>query len=61
MAITRITGGNVRLVQRLFGQAERILRIDALRTIMEEVVEAAREQPVIGHLPRVAHRRSGAT
>ncbi len=50
-AVARITGGNFRLVQRLFSQVERILRINALRTVTKEVVEAAREQLVIGHLP----------
>lgn len=32
-AIARITGGNIRLVQRLFAQIERILQINALQTI----------------------------
>jgi len=47
-AITRITGGNFRLVQRLFAQIERILQINGLRTITGEMVQAAREQLVIG-------------
>jgi DNA transposition AAA+ family ATPase len=50
-AIARITGGNFRLVQRLFSQMERILRINRLRTITQEEVEAAREQLVVGALP----------
>ena len=50
-AIARITGGNFRLVQRLFSQIARILRINQLQTITQEVVAAAREQLVIGHLP----------
>jgi len=50
-AIARVTGGNFRLVQRLFSQIERILRINALQTITQEVVEAAREHLVVGSLP----------
>lgn len=47
-AIARITGGNFRLLQRLFTQMERILRINQLRSVTKEVVEAARETLVIG-------------
>src|SRR5581483_3158254 len=36
-AIIRITGGNFRLVQRLFSQIERILAINALRAVTPEV------------------------
>lgn len=47
-AITRITGGNFRLIQRLFTQIERLLQINELRIVTKEVVEAARESLVIG-------------
>ncbi len=49
-AVTRITRGNFRLVQRLFAQVDRILQINGLRTVSKEVVEAARENLVIGPL-----------
>jgi DNA transposition AAA+ family ATPase len=50
-AIARITGGNFRLVQRLFAQIARTLEINEMRLITKEVVETARESLVIGPLP----------
>jgi DNA transposition AAA+ family ATPase len=47
-AIARITGGNFRLLQRLFVQIGRILKINGLSAITDEVVEAARSTLVIG-------------
>ena len=47
-AIVRITGGNFRLVHRLFVQIERILRINDLHLVTDDVVEAARSIFVIG-------------
>lgn len=46
--IVRITSGNFRLVHRLFVQIERILRINGLKAITDDVVEAARSVLVIG-------------
>ncbi len=47
-SIIKITGGNFRLIQRLFTQIERILEINNLNAITTEVVEAARDSLVIG-------------
>lgn len=47
-AVTRITRGNFRLLHRLFAQIERVLKINALATITNDVVEAARSTLVIG-------------
>jgi DNA transposition AAA+ family ATPase len=47
-AIIRITGGNFRLLQRLFAQIGRLLTLNGLHTVTQEVVEAARECLIIG-------------
>jgi DNA transposition AAA+ family ATPase len=47
-ALIRMTGGNFRLLQRLFSQMERVMQINHLAVITKEVVEAARELLVIG-------------
>jgi len=47
-AISRITRGNFRLLERLFPQIERVLRINELQTITNDVVEAAASTLVIG-------------
>jgi DNA transposition AAA+ family ATPase len=47
-SIVRITGGNFRLLHRLFVQIGRILKINGLSAITDDVVEAARSALVIG-------------
>lgn len=47
-AMARITGGNFRLLHRLFVQIERVLRINDLTVITNDVVDAARSTLVIG-------------
>ena len=60
-AIARVTGGNFRLVQRLFSQIERVLTINGLASVTTEVVDAASETLVIGGVcPRVLDQPSPA-
>lgn len=47
-AIERITRGNFRLLERLFPQIRRVMRINQLETITDDVVEAAASILVIG-------------
>lgn len=47
-AIVRMTGGNFRLLHRLFVQIERIPRLNELTVITQDVVEATRSTLVIG-------------
>jgi len=47
-AIARITGGNFRLVERLFAQIDRIVAINELPRVTTEVVALARERLVRG-------------
>ncbi|WP_308291972.1 AAA family ATPase [Pseudarthrobacter cellobiosi] len=47
-AVARITRGNIRLIDRLFTQVERVMKINELNTITDDVIEAARSTLVIG-------------
>ncbi|MFJ4107991.1 AAA family ATPase [Oerskovia enterophila] len=47
-AIERITRGNFRLLERLFPQISRVLKINQLETITDDVIEAAASVLVIG-------------
>lgn len=46
----RITGGNFRLVERLFAQIRRVAQINEVTTLTPELVAAAQESLVIGAL-----------
>jgi DNA transposition AAA+ family ATPase len=48
--IVRITGGNFRLVERLFAQIQRVAQINDVTTLTPELVAAAQESLVIGVL-----------
>jgi DNA transposition AAA+ family ATPase len=47
-AVGRVTRGNFRLIQLLFTQVERVMKINGLQVITLEVIEAARSTLVIG-------------
>jgi hypothetical protein len=47
-SLIRMTGGNFRLLTRLLTQIERVLRVNDLDLVSNEVVEAARDSLVIG-------------
>lgn len=49
-AVTRITQGNFRLINRLLRQSIRVMHVNGLPFISKEVVEAARECLVIGNI-----------
>jgi hypothetical protein len=48
--IVRITGGNFRLVERLFAQIQRVAQINEVTALTPELVAAAQESLVIGAL-----------
>jgi Resolvase, N terminal domain len=48
-AIERITRGNFRFLERLFPQIARVLKINDLETITDDVIEAAASVLVIGN------------
>jgi Holliday junction resolvasome RuvABC ATP-dependent DNA helicase subunit len=47
-AVARITRANFRLIDRLFTQVERVVKINELSTITDDVIEAARSTLVVG-------------
>ena len=47
-AIARVTGGNFRLVDRLFIEIQRVMAVNSLSTLTTEVVAFARESLAVG-------------
>ncbi len=47
-AVIRITAGNLRLIERLLGQMRRIMTVNGVEEVSEDVVHAARDCLVIG-------------
>ena len=47
-AVERVTRGNFRLLERLFPQISRVLKINQLETITDDVIEAAASTLVVG-------------
>lgn len=48
-SVVRITGGNLRLVDRLLTQIKRVQTLNSLESLTLETVDAAREALLIGH------------
>jgi DNA transposition AAA+ family ATPase len=48
--VARITGGNFRLIQRLFAQIERLMTVNHSAAVTAELVDAARESLVVSAL-----------
>jgi hypothetical protein len=48
--VARITGGNFRLIQRLFAQIERLMTVNNSTMVTAELVDAARETLVVSAL-----------
>lgn len=46
--IVRLTGGNFRLIDRMFSQTSRLIKINHLKSITKEVIDAARKCLIIG-------------
>lgn len=48
-AIELLTRGNFRVIERLLPQIKRVLKINELETITDDVIEAAASTLVLGH------------
>ncbi|MFC9557684.1 ATP-binding protein [Rhodococcus sp. NPDC056960] len=60
-AIQRITRGNFRLLERLFPKKQRVLKINDLTTITNDVAEATASTLVIGNMTAIKQRQMTAT